>query len=222
MREFLADHRERTVPVVLYCATSGLLPFVRSLLLFLCLYGCFLVLSWLLTRSRAVVAVSVLVTCGVTGIYSALLIALSANSMETVLSKYVCMGLSLSMIFCTGVIVFLDLPTFEISRIAKFVFRADLPVCAVLSGFRCVPVIFSASQDALLALRLRGLHRKGLLSVTLFLENVTINFLEFIADFGLQVSRLDLRALAHGATYASWTHVWSYVYVVLAVAGVVL
>jgi hypothetical protein len=103
------------------------------------------------------------------------------------------LGIGLSIVVCTGIVVFSEIPTFQLVKITKLICPGENAIYAVLSGFRTFLVVFNISSKTIIAQKVRGMHKNKLLSIKTYLLNILINFFEFIFDFGNQLDKLEIK-----------------------------
>ena len=122
---------------------------------------------------------------------------------------------------CTGIVVFSEIPTFQLVKITKLICPGENAIYAVLSGFRTFLVVFNISSKTIIAQKARGMHNSKLLSIKTYLLNILINFFEFIFDFGNQLETVDLKKI-HNKNLVSLTlkNVLFFLYLLISVGGI--
>lgn len=193
MKKFIDVQNQNTLPLILYCLSSLFIIFIKSLVFLIPLYIFFCILTILLTENFLtffkISKITLLTIAIYFFVFSILEWDLSFSNFEKIFPK----GVSLSILISTGIIVFDVIPTIQLLKITKFVFRNENVVYAMLSGFRTFPVLLNISKKTLMAQKIRGVSKKKILSILLYLYNVLINFFEFFSDFKNQIEYMDIK-----------------------------
>lgn len=192
MESFIKAQKQNTLPILMYFIASFFVLFINNHYLIFSLYIFFVLLTYLLSKKKSIVfkvlKISFLVIIIYFLITSLLDWQLSLKIFKNIFPK----GIGISIVVCTGIVVFDGIPTFQLVKITKLISPSENAIYAILSGFRTFPVIFHISSKVIVAQKVRGIHTNYLLSIKTYLLNMIISFFEFIFDFGNQLGAVDM------------------------------
>jgi hypothetical protein len=196
MEKFIGNQNSITLPILIYTLSSFFVLFVSDLRLSLVLFFLFLVTTYLLTHKIAAIITVIKVSLVVTLFYLLIISILGWQFPLDKLQEIIPFATGLSIIVCTGIVVFREIPTFQLVKITKLICPGENALYAVLSGFRTFPVMFSISRKTIIAQKARGMHKHKWLSINTYLLNLVINFFEFIFDFVNQLESVDINKIS--------------------------
>ena len=192
MEKFIENQNRITLPILIYTLSSFFILFVSDLRISLLLFFLFLVTTYLLTQKIAAIITVIKVSLFVTFFYLLIISILGWQFPLDKLKEIIPFAIGLSIVVCTGIVVFREIPTFQLIKITKLICLGENALYAVLSGFRTFPVMFSISSKTIIAQKARGMHKHKWLSIKTYLLNILINFFEFVFYFGNQLETLDI------------------------------
>lgn len=195
MERFIEEQKRNTLPILMYSIASFFVLFISNLYMIFSLYFLFIVLTYLLSEKKSTVFKVLKLSCFVIVIYFLVTSILGWQLSLKILKDIIPKGIGLSILVCTGIVVFDEMPTFQLVKITKLISPGENAIYAILSGFRTFPVIFNISSKVIVAQKARGIHNNYLLSMKTYLLNMLISFFEFIFDFGNQLGAVDLRKI---------------------------
>jgi hypothetical protein len=141
---------------------------------------------------------------------------LSLKILKDIIPKGIC----LSILVCTGIVVFDEMPAFQLVKITKLISPGENTIYAILSGFRTFPVIFNISSKVITAQKARGIHKNTLLAIKTYLVNMIISFFEFIFDFGNQLEAVNMENLNTKIVYLNFKNMLFLSYLIVSIGGV--
>ena len=193
MERFIEEQKRKTLPILMYSIASFFVLFISNLYMIFSLYFLFIVLTYLLSEKKSTVFKVLKVSCFVVAIYFLVTSILGWQLNLKILKDIIHKGIGLSILVCTGIVVFDEMPTFQLVKITKLISPGENAIYAILSGFRTFPVIFNISSKVIVAQKARGIHKNYLLAIKTYLLNMIISFFEFIFDFGNQLEAVDMK-----------------------------
>jgi len=193
MERFIEEQKRKTLPILMYSIASFFVLFISNLYMIFSLYFLFIVLTYLLSEKESTVFKVLKVSCFVVAIYFLVTSILGWQLSLKILKDIIPKGIGISILVCTGIVVFDEMPTFQLVKVTKLISPGENAIYAILSGFRTFPVIFNISSKVIVAQKARGLHKNYLLSIKTYLLNMIISFFEFIFDFGNQLEAVDMK-----------------------------
>lgn len=221
MEKFIEKQNSITLPILIYIVASFFVLFVSELGISLVLFLLFLATTYILTKNSAMILKVVKVSLFVTFLFLLIISIIDWHFSLDKLQEMIPFGIGLSIVVCTGIVVFSEIPTFQLVKITKLICPGENAIYAVLSGFRTFLVVFNISSKTIIAQKARGMHKNKLLSIKTYLLNILINFFEFIFDFGNQLETVDLRKI-HNKNLVSLTlkNVLFFLYLLISVGGI--
>ncbi|MEI7868462.1 MAG: hypothetical protein WCI11_11270 [Candidatus Methylumidiphilus sp.] len=195
MDNFIDKQNRITLPILSYTLASFFVIFVSDLGMTFVLFFLFLVTTYLLTNKISAIITVISISFFVTFFYLSLISLLDWQLPFDKLQEIIPFAVGLSIVVCTGVVVFREISTFQLVKITKLICPGENAIYAVLSGFRVFPVMFNISSKTIMAQKVRGMHNNKLLSIKTYLLNMLINFFEFIFDFGNQLESVDIKKI---------------------------
>lgn len=193
MEKFIEKQNRITLPILIYTVASFFVLFVSELGVSLVLFFLFLATTYILTKNSAMMLKVIKVSLFVTFFFLLIISIMGWHFSLDKLQEMIPFGIGLSIVVCTGIVVFSEIPTFQLVKITKLICPGENAIYAVLSGFRTFLVVFNISSKTIIAQKARGMHKNKLLSIKTYLLNILINFFEFIFDFGNQLDKLEIK-----------------------------
>lgn len=195
MEKFIETQSQNTLPILLYSMSSFFMLFINAPAVIVSLYLLFIVMTYLLTMKTAIIFKMLRISCLVIFIYFLIISILTWQLSIELLQDIIPKGIGLSILICTGIVVFDEIPTFQLVKITKLISPWENAIYAILSGFRTFRVIFDISSKTIVAQKTKGIHKNYLLSIKIYLSNMVIGFFEFIFDFGNQLETVDIKKI---------------------------
>lgn len=194
MEEFYKKTKENTLPLLIYLATSFSSVFVSDLVFLSILFLLFIIVSSILFNNKILLKIIIL-----SMIVIPLIILLSmlfswnfnANQLLAILPK----SISFSILITSSISFFAYLPTFQLFRISKTLINSNYPAYALLAGFRTFPVFFQFSKRIFTAIKIRKAYTSYFNLLILYLQNIIIEFLNFLDEFINRFSFLNISKL---------------------------
>jgi hypothetical protein len=193
MEKFIEKQNSITLPILIYTVASFFVLFVSELGISLVLFFLFLATTYILIKNSAMMLKVIKVSLFVIFLFLLIISIIGWNFSLDKLQEMIPLGIGLSIVVCTGIVVFSEIPTFQLVKITKLICPGENAIYAVLSGFRTFLVVFNISSKTIIAQKVRGMHKNKLLSIKTYLLNILINFFEFIFDFGNQLDKLEIK-----------------------------
>ncbi len=193
MERFIEKQKRNTLPILMYSIASFFVLFINNLYIIFSLYFLFIVSTYLLSEKKSTIFKVLKVSCFVVAIYFLVTSILGWQLSLKILKDIISKGIGLSILVCTGIVVFDEMPTFQLVKITRLISPWENAIYAILSGFRTFPVIFNISSKVIVAQKARGIHKNYLLAIKTYLLNMIISFFEFIFDFGNQLEAVDMK-----------------------------
>lgn len=218
MKRFIEKQRQNTLPILMYLMASFFIIFIDKPKIVL-LYLLFILMTYWLTMKPSTIIRVLKISFFVITIYFLIVSVLGWQMNIEIFYEFIPKGIALSILVCTGIIAFNEIPTFQLVRITKLISPWENAIYAILSGFRTFPVIFNISGKTIMALKVRGIHKNYLLSIKTYLLNMTINFFEFIFDFGNQFGAVDSRKMNLKIEYFNLKSVSFVIYLIISFGG---
>jgi hypothetical protein len=195
MEKFIEKQNSITLPILIYTLSSFFVLFVSDLRMSFVVYFLFLATTYLLTHKIAAIITVIKVSLVVTFFYLLIVSILGWRFPLDKLQEIIPFAIGLSIVVCTGIVVFREISTFQLIKITKLICPSENALYAVLSGFRTFPVMFSISSKTIIAQKARGMYKQKWLSIKTYLLNMLISFFEFIFDFGNQMESIDFKRI---------------------------
>jgi len=178
------------------------------------------VLTYLLSEKKSIILKVLKISCLVFVIYFLVTSILGWQLNLKILKDILPKGIGLSILVCTGIVVFDEMPTFQLVKITKLISPWENAIYAILSGFRTFPVILNISSKVITAQKARGIHKNYLLSIKTYLLNMVISFFEFIFDFGNQLEAVNMENLNTKIVYLNFKNMLFLSYLIVSIGGV--
>jgi|GEM_PF-6796572 len=194
METFYKKTNENTIPLLIYLVTSFSSVFVSNLKLLSILFLFFIVMSSILFSKNILLKILVLSMIIIPVIILLFMIfswEFTSPQLFSILPK----SISFSMMISSSIAFFAFLPTYQLFRISKTITNSNYPAYALLAGFRTFPVFFMFSKRIFTAIKVRRAYSSYFELLLLFLQNIFIEFLNFLDDFILRFSFLSLEKL---------------------------
>lgn len=220
MEKFIERQNSITLPILIYTVASFFVLFVSELGVSLVLFFLFLATTYILTKNTAMMLKVIKISFFVTFFFLLIISLMGWYFSLDKLQEMIPLGIGLSIVVCTGIVVFSEIPTFQLVKITKLICPGENAIYAVLSGFRTFLVVFNISSKTIIAQKARGMHKNKLLSIKTYLLNILINFFEFIFDFGNQLETLDIKKIkSKNFIVLSLNNFLFFFYIILCVGG---
>ena len=220
MEKFIEKQNSITLPILIYTVSSFFVLFVSELGISFVLFFLFLATTYILTKKSAMMLKVIKVSLFVTFLFLLIISIIDWHFSLDKLQEMIPLGIGLSIVVCTGIVVFSEIPTFQLVKITKLICPGENAIYAVLSGFRTFLVVFNISSKTIIAQKARGMHKNKLLSIKTYLLNILINFFEFIFDFGNQLETLDIKKIkSKNFIVLSLNNLLFFFYIILSVGG---
>lgn len=220
MESFIEKQKQNTLPILMYSIASCFVLFINNSYIIFSLYFLFIVLTYLLSEKKSIILKVLKISCLVFVIYFLVTSILGWQLNLKILKDILPKGIGLSILVCTGIVVFDEMPTFQLVKITKLISPWENAIYAILSGFRTFPVILNISSKVITAQKARGIHKNYLLSIKTYLLNMVISFFEFIFDFGNQLEAVNMENLNTKIVYLNFKNMLFLSYLIVSIGGV--
>jgi len=182
MKNFYKKTNENTIPLLIYLITSFSSVFVTNLKFISIFFLLFIMVSSILFSKNILLKILVLsmsIILLIILLSMLFSLAFTSNQLYTILPK----SMSFSIMISSSIAFFALLPTYQLFRISKTIISSNYPAYALLAGFRTFPVFFQFSKRIFIAIKIRKAYSSYFDLLLLFLQNIFVEFLNFLDDF---------------------------------------
>lgn len=194
MERFYKHTNENTIPLIIYLVTGFISVFILNIYFLLVIYGLFLINSAIIFNKRILLKTFVISIC-IVPLIIFLSMLLSWEFTIKQITEILPKSISFSIMISSSVAFFVFLPAYQLFRISKTILQNNYPAYALLAGFRTFPVFFQYSKRIFMAIKIRNASSSLIVLLFLYLQNIFIMFINYLEDFIIRFSFLNLHLI---------------------------